>query len=144
MGTAMFLLGLAFHLGPSVAGMAYVTIGSVVLYHIAFSFGMGLMGWVLLPEIFPNRLRARGQSVGRMANWVANFLVTISFLSVVHAAGSGNTFWIFTGFIILSFLFIYKLAPETKQRPLEDIEAYWANGRHWAENPSVNSPSKNA
>lgn len=131
MGLAMALLGMAFHVGPRTSGMAIVTVGSVVLYHIAFSFGMGLMGWVLLPEVFPNRLRARGQSIGRFTNWIANFLVTISFLSVVQVFGADNTFWIFTGFIILAFVFIAKIAPETRNRPLEEIEKYWSNGMKW-------------
>lgn len=133
MGLAMFLLGIAFRVGPQAPGMAYLTVGSVVLYHIAFSFGMGLMGWVLLPEIFPNRLRARGQAVGRFANWVANFVVTITFLSVVVAIGAANTFWLFTAFILASMVFIWRMAPETRNRPLETIEKYWENGMKWDE-----------
>jgi uncharacterized protein YqgC (DUF456 family) len=133
MGIAMFVLGLAFRLGPSLPGMSILTVGSVVLYHTSFSCGMGLMGWVLLPEIFPNRLRARGQSVGRLANWIANFIVTISFLSVVHAVGGSDTFWIFTGIIILALLFMWWMAPETRGKPLESIEQYWFNGLKWPE-----------
>ena len=131
MGLSMFLLGLAFHIGTQSSGMAYLMIGSVTLYHIAFSFGMGLMGWVLLPEVFPNRLRARGQAVGRFANWVANFTVTISFLSVVAAIGAANTFWLFTAFILATMVFIWRMAPETRHRPLEAIEKYWENGMKW-------------
>lgn len=131
MGIAMFALGLAFRLGPTLPGMAVLTVGSVVLYHVSFSCGMGLMGWVLLPEIFPNRLRARGQSVGRFANWIANFLVTISFLSIVHAVGGSYTFWIFTAVILVGILFIRRMAPETRGKPLETIEQYWFNGLKW-------------
>ena len=131
MGLAMCGLGLAFRLGPRLPGMDIVTVGSVVLYHIAFSFGMGLMGWVLLPEVFPNRVRARAQSVGRLANWVANFIVTISFLSIVKAIGPANTFWTFTAIIVLAAIFIARLAPETRNRPLESIEQYWLNGMRW-------------
>lgn len=141
MGLAMFLLGLAFRIGPQSPGMAYLTIGSVTLYHIAFSFGMGLMGWVLLPEIFPTRLRARGQAVGRFANWVANFAVTISFLSVVAAVGAANTFWLFTAFIVAALVFIWRMAPETRNRPLETIEKYWENGMKWDVTSSGNAES---
>ncbi|QSO47399.1 sugar porter family MFS transporter [Alicyclobacillus mengziensis] len=133
MGLAMFLLGLAFQIGPRTSGMSVVTIGSVVLYHVSFSSGMGLMGWVLIPEIFSNRLRARGQSVTRLTNWIANFVVTISFLSVVQAAGAAKTFWIFTAIIIVAFLFMLKMVPETKNRPLESIEKYWEDGRKWTD-----------
>ena len=144
MATAMFGLGLAFRLGTRLPGMDILTIGSVVLYHIAFSFGMGLMGWVLLPEVFPNRIRARAQSMGRLANWVANFVVTISFLSVVKAIGPADSFWIFVVIIVLATIFIARMAPETKNKPLESIEQYWLNGLRWdSKEPDVVPPLSN-
>ena len=128
---AMTLLGLSFYLGPRQPGMAVLTVGSVLLFHIAFSMGMGLMGWVYVPEVFPNRVRAQGQSVARLVTYLSTFVITLTFLSLVTALGAAGTFWIFAGVTLVGTGFVSWLAPETKNRPLEAVEAYWKNNRHW-------------
>ena len=128
---AMTLLGLSFYLGPRQPGMAVLTVGSVLLFHIAFSMGMGLMGWVYVPEVFPNRVRAQGQSVARLVTYLSTFVITLTFLSLVTALGAAGTFWIFAGVTLVGAGFVSWLAPETKNRPLEAVEAYWKNDRHW-------------
>ena len=64
---------------------------------------------------------------------LANFIVGVVFLSALGALGGSLTFGIFFGLAILSFIFIYVLAPETKGRQLEAIRHYWYNGARWAE-----------
>lgn len=129
---AMALLGYSFYVGPRLPGMAVLTVGSVVLFHVAFSMGMGLMGWVYVPEVFPNRVRAQGQSVARLVTYLSTFVITLFFLSVVHLLGAAGTFWIFSALTLLGVFFVARLAPETKGKPLETIEEYWMNGRKWA------------
>ena len=128
---AMTLLGLSFYIGPRLPGMAVLTVGSVILFHIAFSMGMGLMGWVYVPEVFPNRVRAQGQSIARLVTYLSTFVITLTFLSLVAALGAAGTFWIFAGITLLGAIFVFWLAPETKNRPLETVETYWENNRHW-------------
>jgi SP family galactose:H+ symporter-like MFS transporter len=64
---------------------------------------------------------------------LANFIVGVVFLSALGALGGSLTFGIFFGLAILSFIFIYALAPETKGRQLEEIRHYWYNGAKWPE-----------
>ncbi len=128
---AMTLLGLSFYLGPRLPGMAVLTVASVLLFHIAFSMGMGLMGWVYVPEVFPNRVRAQGQSVARLVTYLSTFTITVTFLTLVTTLGAAGTFWIFAAITLLGTFFVAALAPETKGRPLETIEEYWQNGRRW-------------
>ena len=82
-------------------------------------------------EIFPTRVRAAGASISSFANWTANLLVSITFLSLIGALGAAATFWLYASFGVLAFLFSWRLVPETKGRSLEQIERYWENGRHW-------------
>jgi hypothetical protein len=62
------------------------------------------------------------------ANWAANLLVSITFLSLVGAMSAPATFWLYAFFGVLAFLFSWRLVPETKGRSLEQIEYYWENG----------------
>ncbi len=141
--TAMTLLGLSFYLGPRLPGMAVLTVGSVVLFHIAFSMGMGLMGWVYVPEVFPNRVRAQGQSIARLVTYLSTFTITLTFLSMLTALGAAGTFWIFAAVTLLGAIFVSWIAPETKNRPLETVEAYWSNNRQWpAPDPGADDPAR--
>src|SRR5260370_16684177 len=82
-------------------------------------------------EIFPTRVRAAGASISSFANWSSNFLVSVTFLSLVGAVGAPVTFWLFACMGVLAFIFSWKLVPETKGKSLEQIERYWENRRHW-------------
>jgi hypothetical protein len=64
-------------------------------------------------------------------NWLFNFLVSVTFLSLVGAIGSAFTFWLYGLICIVTLLFCLFIVPETKGRSLEEIETYWANDRHW-------------
>ena len=65
------------------------------------------------------------------ADLFANFLVGVVFLNALGALGGSVTFGIFFALALVSFVFVYVLAPETKGRPLEAIRAYWFNGGSW-------------
>ena len=84
-------------------------------------------------ESFPARLRTQGGSGMLTSDLFANFLVGVVFLNALGALGGALTFGIFCGLAIISFIFIYALAPETKGRQLESIRQYWYNGAKWPE-----------
>jgi MFS family permease len=84
---------------------------------------MGPIGWILVSEVFPLRLRGRGVAAATLGSGVSNFVVSITFLSLIQAAGNSVTFLIYGGFCILSLLFIRFVIPETKGRELESISA---------------------
>ena len=129
MVVANAILIIAFALGPS-AILAFI---GILLFIVGFNFGYGSLVWVYASESFPARLRTQGGSAMLTSDLLANFIVGVVFLSALGALGGSLTFGIFFGLAILSFIFIYVLAPETKGRQLEAIRHYWYNHARWPE-----------
>lgn len=121
--------GAIFALGPHTYGVLLVI--AVLLYIVSFALGFGPVFWLMSSEVFPTRLRGAGASTSAFFNWGTNFLVSATFLSLINGIGPTLTFWIFAAFAILTIAFNTTLVPETKNKPLEQIEAYWRNGRNW-------------
>ena len=93
---------------------------------------MGPVVWVLLSEMFPNKIRSVAMSVAVAAQWAANYFVTQTFPMVTESNMNNNEFWngslpyfIFIVFIIIIMLFTYKFLPETKGKSLEELESIW-------------------
>lgn len=103
----------------------------IMFFTAGFNFGFGAMVWVYASESFPARLRTAGASAMLTADLLANLLISRFFLTVLHNIGGAGTFSLFLGLAVISFLFVWALAPETKGRPLEAIRVYWENGGHW-------------
>jgi len=92
------------------------------LYVFCFGFSWGPVVWVLLGEMFNNRMRASALALGAGAQWVANFFVSASFPSLVHWVGLGLTYSGYAFFASVSFVFVLFLVRETRGRELEDME----------------------
>jgi len=132
MGVSLTTVGLSFAaLSNTPAGATSATVGGVVtvialvVYIASFAFSMGPVVWTLISEIYPNRVRGRAVSVATAANWLAAFLVTEFFLSIVNAIGESATFFIFAALCVVTFVFVYFLVPETRGRSLEQIQEDW-------------------
>jgi len=123
------ILVVAFLLGPS----PFLAFVGILLFIVGFNFGYGSLVWVYASESFPARLRTQGGSAMLTSDLLANFIVGVVFLSALGALGGPLTFGIFFVLAILSFIFIYALAPEVKGRQLEAIRQYWYNGAKWPE-----------
>ena len=121
------------------AGMAvcYVAIGylfmtgktegwlllSLILTAIAFfAFGLGSTVWVILSEIFPNKIRGAAMSVATLSLWVACYLLTLTFPILVDMFSTAFTFWIYAVICVIGFLVIFKILPETMGISLEKLE----------------------
>src|ERR687897_341411 len=100
---------------------ATFTLLGILLFTVGFNFGYGSLVWVYASESFPVRLRTQGGSAMLTADLFANFLVGVVFLNALGALGGSVTFGIFLALALVSFAFVYVLAPETKGRPLEAI-----------------------
>lgn len=136
--TAMLvLMGAAFDVGPKSWGPAMLIF--LLVYVGCYSLSISPLFWLMSSEIFPNRLRATGASWCTVANWTANFVVTITFLSSIAGIGKAWTFWMYAIMGALAILFVRFFVPETKGRPLEEIESYWTHGRTW---PDTRSSSR--
>lgn len=95
----------------------------VVLAAIAcYAMTLAPITWVLLSEIFPNRIRGAAMAVCVSSLWVANFLLVQTFPPINIALGASGTFWLYGIICAISFIVFNKLIPETKGKSLEDIE----------------------
>ena len=130
MALSLFVLGLAFSLPQLSASLGWIAVTSLMVYVGSFAVGLGPVFWLILSEIYPLRIRGRAMSVGTVANWGANLIVALSFLTLTQVLGKPVTFLLYGVVSIGAWLFAYFLVPETKGRSLEAIEAHWRAGKH--------------
>jgi SP family galactose:H+ symporter-like MFS transporter len=129
MVVSLGVLGLAFLLPNLSNALPWLALGGLVLYVGSFAVGLGPVFWLLISEIYPLQVRGLAMSLATLANWGANLLVALTFLSLVQAIGRAPTFWLYGVLGIGCWLFSYFWVPETKGRSLEEIEAHWRAGR---------------
>lgn len=95
----------------------------LVLMAIAtYAMTLAPITWVVLSEIFPNRVRGIAMAVATTALWVASFILTYSFPILNEWLNAGGTFWLYALISLSGFLFILKKLPETRGKSLEEIE----------------------
>ena len=116
------LLGCAYAAGIKGIGVLVLTLCTIGCYALS----LAPVTWVLISEIFPNRIRGLAVSVSVSALWVACFLVTFTFPILNHRLGAAKTFWTYGAVCLVGFLFILLRVPETKGRSLEQIEREFA------------------
>jgi sugar porter (SP) family MFS transporter len=130
MALGLFVLGLAFSLPQLSGSLGWIAVASLMVYVGSFAVGLGPVFWLILSEIYPLRIRGRAMSVGTVANWSANLIVALSFLTLTQVLGKPATFWLYGIVSVGSWLFAFFLVPETKGRSLEEIEAHWRPAKH--------------
>lgn len=116
--------------------LAAVQFGGVVLFTVGYTVGFGALVWVYAGESLPARLRSMGSSLMLTSDLVANAIVVGVFLTALTALGGAATFAVFAVLAIAGFGFVYRYAPETKGRQLEDIRQFWENGGRWPTVPA--------
>jgi len=94
----------------------------VVLSMALYALSLAPVTWVLLSEIFPNRIRGAAMSVSTFALWSACFVLTYTFPHLNRGLGPAGTFWIYAGISVLGWIFIRTRLTETKGKTLEQIE----------------------
>ncbi|QAY67265.1 MFS transporter [Paenibacillus protaetiae] len=123
MTICLAVIGLAFHTGHTTGPLVLVFI---LIYVAAFAVSLGPVVWVVLSEIFPNRIRGRATAIASMALWAADYAVSQSFPPLLDSAGPAPTFWIFGVMGVITFFFTLRVVPETKGKSLEEIETSWS------------------
>ena len=141
MAVAMIVIGLLFDLhlvsagghaaAARASGASYLAIAAVVLYIMGFSFSWGPVVWVMLAEIYPNSIRGKAMSIAIGAQWIMNFIVSLTFPMLDGSAylnrhfNHGFAYWLYSAGAILAGLFVLRFVPETKGRTLESIQELW-------------------
>lgn len=122
-----FLAGVMFFYENARGGQFTSTSSVLVLIGLmvfiaAHAFGQGSVIWVFISEIFPNRIRGRGQSLGSLTHWVFAAITSFAFPPIIGAFGAGVAFSIFFVAMIGQLAWVLKVMPETKGVPLEEME----------------------
>ncbi len=98
-----------------------VVLASLMVFIASHAFGQGAVIWVYLSEIFPNRVRAQGQSLGSFTHWLFAALISWTFPMIAEVSG-GHAFAFYSSMMVLQLLWVLKVMPETKGVPLEEIQ----------------------
>ena len=114
-------LAIAFGIGVHGGGAIFATI-ALAFYVGAFAVSLGPIVWLLIAEIFPLRVRGQAASIATMANWAANLIVAVSYLSIISAIGQTGTFVLYGAITLLSLIYVIAKVPETKGLSLKQVE----------------------
>jgi len=150
MGVSLLALGTFFLFKDALgANLRYFSVGAVLIYIIFFAISLGPLGWLIISEIFPLKVRGLGMSIGSLSNWLFNAIVTFTFLKlawlftgpgmeimnktaegkVTNDPNPAGAFFVYAAVAVVGILWGLKYIPETKGISLEDIEEHWRLGK---------------
>ncbi len=118
LAVAYLLLGSAFYFGLKGIAVLALVVTAIAIY----AMSLAPIVWVILSEIFPNRIRGAAMALATFALWVACFILTYTFPLLNQSLGAAGTFWLYAGICLAGFVFILTKLPETKGKSLEEIE----------------------
>lgn len=127
MAVAMLALGFVFFSGAT----GYLALACMMLYVASFAMSWGPVTWVLLSEIFPNKIRGKAMAVAVAAQWISNYLVSLTFpimnddSKLIALFNHGFAYWVYGIMSLLAMWFVWKYVPETKGKTLEEMEGIW-------------------
>lgn len=100
------------------------TLVFIIIYTASFMMSWGPICWVLISEIFPNKIRGQAVAVAVGAQWAANYLISSTYPAMMEYSGA-LTYGFYGLMAVLSALFVWKMVPETKRKSLEEMESLW-------------------
>jgi len=116
---SLFMVAITFHSGH----LNGVAIPIYMMIFIAFfAFSQGAVIWVFISEIFPNQVRAKGQTLGSSTHWIMAAIIAFGFPYLAETLGGAVTFSFFGVMMVLQLIFVWRFMPETKGKSLEQIE----------------------
>ncbi|KAJ0431912.1 putative major facilitator, sugar transporter, major facilitator superfamily [Helianthus annuus] len=119
-----FLAGTSFFFKSQAVYLDWVpllAVSGVLMFIASFSIGMGAVPWLIMSEIFPLHIKGAAGSMAVLVNWFGAWAVSYSFNFLINWSPAG-TFWLFSGFSLLTIIFVVKVVPETKGKSLEEIQ----------------------
>jgi SP family xylose:H+ symportor-like MFS transporter len=121
-GMAIGMFGVAGLAFANVIGIS--TLVFIIIYTASFMMSWGPICWVLISEIFPNRIRGQAVAIAVAAQWTANYFISSTYPMMMEFSG-GMTYGFYGLMSVLSALFVWKFIPETKGKTLEQMENLW-------------------
>lgn len=121
-GMAVGMFAISYLAFNQIIGIS--TLIFIIIYTASFMMSWGPICWVLISEIFPNKIRGRAVAIAVAAQWAANYFISSTYPAMMEFS-SGATYAFYGIMSILSFIFVWRMVPETKGKTLEDMEGLW-------------------
>jgi sugar porter (SP) family MFS transporter len=125
LGVVYAILGGAYYMQFTGWPVLLLVITAIAIY----AMSLAPITWVVLSEIFPNKIRGVAMSIATFSLWIASFILTFTFPILNDALGASGTFWVYSVICVAGFLFIKNKLPETKGKSLEEIEMEFTNDK---------------
>jgi SP family xylose:H+ symportor-like MFS transporter len=117
----------------AISGLSYFniigisTLVFIIVYTASFMMSWGPICWVLIAEIFPNKIRGQAVAIAVAAQWAANYLISSTYPAMMQYSGA-LTYGFYGLMAVISALFVWKMVPETKGKTLEEMNKLWKKG----------------
>ena len=119
------ILGTCYYLHQHGLPMLILVLAAIACY----AMSLAPVTWVIIAEIFPNRIRGAAVSIAVTALWIACFLLTYTFPSLNAALSTAGVFWIYAGICLAGGIYLFFRLPETRNRSLEELETTILSGQ---------------
>ncbi|MGB7978899.1 MAG: sugar porter family MFS transporter [Chlamydiales bacterium] len=123
MAAALLVLGFSFLTHSEASGLTAVV--ALLVFVGFFAVSLGPVAWLIISEVYPLGIRGRAMGIATFSNWVCNYFVSLTFLTLIQLLGTAGTFWLYAIICFLGLWFVIKLVPETKGKTFEQIQAFW-------------------
>ena len=121
---AVSLLGVSSFFFFQISSPIFIVI-LLTMFKSSFSIGLGANTWLINSEIYPIGIRGRAIGISSFMNWMANYLVSISFLSLLNGLGNSSTFLLYSVICVVAYVFIQKKVPETRNQTLAQAHEHF-------------------
>ena len=119
----LFCLGISFYFNPSF--LPILVMISLMGFTSSFAIGIGQVSWLINAEIYPMSIRGKAVGIATFVNWISNYVVALSFLTLFNNFGTFQTFFMFALICVIGLIFSIKKVPETKNKSFLEIQKFF-------------------
>ncbi|NGX33564.1 MAG: hypothetical protein K1060chlam4_01634, partial [Candidatus Anoxychlamydiales bacterium] len=123
MSLSLGVLGIGFL--ETTKATSVISIVSLMTYVSFFAISLGPVAWLIISEIYPMGIRGRAMGIAIFANWTCNYIISLTFLTLVDFLGKSGTFWFYALIGLFGLWFVIKKIPETKGKEFKEIQNYF-------------------